>query len=151
MGRNIITITPRATAPESLTAGNPPATAADNYASQIVKLIPTEIVGVYLGLQNLFFSVADPARVIAQSVVFVAILAVTPLYLRNAAGITDAKQRMVAICSYCIWSISLGGPFEYLFKQIKSPISAQMIGGALIMFYTLVVPLLYKKLPGQTS
>jgi hypothetical protein len=119
--------------------------AQDNYTAQIVKLIPAEIVGVYLGLQNLVDSLAEPTRYITQLVFFIIILAIAPLYLKKVGGITDNRQRIIAVISYCIWSISLGGPFAYLLTKFNSPISAQIIGGALIMIYTLVVPILYKK------
>ena len=119
--------------------------AADNYAAQIVKLIPAEIVGVYLGLQNLVDSLTEPARYVTQLIFFIIILGIAPIYLKKVGGITDNRQRMIAIISYCIWSISLGGPFAYLLTKYNSPISAQIIGGALIMIYTLIVPILYKK------
>lgn len=119
--------------------------AADNYAAQIVKLIPTEIVGVYLALQNLINPVPEPTRFITQLVFFFIILAIAPLYLKTVGGITDKRQRAIAIVSYCIWSISLGGPFEFLLTKYNSPLSAQTIGGALIMIYTLIVPILYKR------
>lgn len=125
--------------PENSAAPSP-----DNYVSQIVKLIPVEIVGVYLGLQNLFSVLAVPARAFTQLTIFFIILAIAPFYLKFVGGITDSKQRLIAIVSYCIWGISLGGPFEYLLNNIQSPVSAQMIGGALIMIYTLIVPILYK-------
>lgn len=116
----------------------------DNYASQIIKLIPAEIVGVYLGLQNLFSTLPDPTKAIVQLILFLIILGIAPFYLKIVADITDSRQRMVAIISYCIWGISLGGPFDYGLQQLHSPVTAQMIGGALIMIYTLVVPLLYR-------
>jgi hypothetical protein len=119
--------------------------AQDNYAAQIVKLIPAEIVGVYLGLQNLVDSLAEPTRYVTQLIFFIIILGIAPLYLKRVGGITDKRQRIIAIISFCIWSISLGGPFAYLLIKYNSPISAQIIGGALIMIYTLVVPVLYKK------
>ncbi len=146
MSRNINTAPPTKTALEGKEVAQPES--PDNYAAQIVKLIPTEIVGVYLGLQNLVSSLVEPTRYVTQLVFFVIILAITPLYLKTVGGITDKRQRMIAIISYCIWSISLGGPFAYLLTKYDSPISAEIIGGALIMIYTLVVPILYKKPAG---
>lgn len=148
MGRNIVPQRTRTTQelPESSTPVTP-----DNYASQIVKLIPTEIVGVYLGLQNLFSSVTNPTQAFVQGILFLVILGITPFYLKSVAGITDSKQRTVSILSYFIWGISLGGPFEYGLTMIHSPVSAQMIGGALIMLYTLIVPLVYKANPSSTT
>jgi hypothetical protein len=116
----------------------------DNYVSQIVKLIPTEIVGVYLGIQNLLSSLTEPTRAYSQFVIFLVILGITPFYLKLAAAMTDKKQLLIAIISYCIWGISLGGPFAYYLESVHSQISAQMLGGGLIMIYTLIVPLFYK-------
>ena len=146
MGRNIIT-SPRQ---KSVLEGKEVAesNAQDNYTAQIVKLIPAEIVGVYLGLQNLVDSLEEPSRYLTQLIFFIILLGIAPLYLKRVAGITDNRQRMIAIISYCIWCISLGGPFAYLLTKYNSPISAQIIGGALIMIYTLLVPMLYKK-PGD--
>ncbi len=144
MSRNINTAS--STSKEALEGKEiPQPEAQDNYAAQIVKLIPVEIVGVYLGLHNLVSSLVEPTRFVTQFIFFIIILAITPLYLKTVGGITDKGQRMIAVVSYCIWSISLGGPFAYLLTKIDSPISAQIIGGALIMIYTLVVPILYKK------
>jgi hypothetical protein len=144
MGRNINTALPTSkTALEGKESAQ--GEAPDNYAAQIVKLIPAEIVGVYLGLQNLVDSLTEPTRYITQLIFFMIILGIAPLYLKRVGGITDKRQRMIAIISYCIWSISLGGPFAFLLAKYNSPISAQIIGGALIMIYTLVVPILYKK------
>lgn len=141
MGRNILIQSDiiNRELPENASPATP-----DNYATQIVKLIPAEIVGVYLGLQNLFSSLADPIKAYVQIILFLIILFITPFYLKIVGGITDSKQRVVVIISYCIWGISLGGPFAYGLDKIHSPVSAQMIGGALIMIYTLIVPLLYK-------
>ncbi|MEO5563049.1 MAG: hypothetical protein ABIR18_06425 [Chitinophagaceae bacterium] len=148
MGRNINTASSTSKAALEGKETAQPET-QDNYAAQIVKLIPAEIVGVYLGLQNLVSSLVEPTRYVTQFIFFIIILAITPFYLKTVGGITDKRQRMIAIISYCIWSISLGGPFAYILTKYNSPISAQIIGGALIMIYTLVVPILYKKPAGN--
>ena len=149
MSRNINVSSQAKTALEGKESAN--ADTPDNYAAQIVKLIPAEIVGVYLGLQNLVSSLTEPTRYVTQFVFFIVILVITPFYLKTVGGITDKRQRAIAIISYCIWSVSLGGPFAYLLLQVNSPISAQIIGGALIMIYTLVVPILYKNSVSNTN
>ncbi len=142
MSRNINIASPKTALEENVAL---PQEGQDNYASQIVKLIPTEIVGVYLGLQNLVDSLTEPSRYLTQIVFFIIILGIAPTYLKRVGAIIERRQRVIAIISYCIWSISLGGPFAYILTKFNSPISAQIIGGALIMIYTLVVPMLYKK------
>jgi hypothetical protein len=153
MGRNIVNQKVITEIPEVELPGPPgKSTAAetpDNYTAQIVKLIPTEIVGVYLGIQNILSGLTQPVQAIVQGIVFLAILAIAPVYLRRVGGVTDSGQRTISLISYLIWGISLGGPFEYVLNYLKSPVTAQLIGGILVMFYTLIVPLLYTK--PQTS
>src|SRR5262245_114951 len=109
MGRNINTGSGSRSALEGKESGQ--SDQQDNYAAQIVKLIPAEIVGVYLGLQNLVASLTEPTRYITQLIFFVVILLIAFPYLKKVGGITDKRQRMIAVISYCIWCISLGGPF----------------------------------------
>lgn len=146
----------------------------DNYASQIVKLIPVEIVGVYLGLSNIFAvavnnsaqtggtadaneaaaaAAAAPQIVFwAQLISFLVVLVLTPIYLKRAAKIEDGKQRSVALISFIIWSISLGGPFEYILTNYLQFYwyPATTIGSALIMVYTLIVPMIYQAAASNT-
>lgn len=119
--------------------------APDNYASQIVKLIPIEIVGVYLGISNLI-----AGQYLVQWIIFFAILVITPFYLRRVANISDKAQIIIAAISYIIWALSLGGPFEYLLKDKLPPgFTVQALGGVLIMLYTLIVPIFYR--PAKTT
>ena len=149
MGRNIVTSQSIATA---TAGGNPPPTQKpDNYASQIVKLIPVEIVGVYLGISNIIAGqkdLSDHNSIIIQLSVFFIILIITPFYLLRVAGITDTTHVVIATVSFVIWSISLGGPFELLLKgYLPAGISVKFIGGIVIMIYTLIVPMFFKVTP----
>jgi len=149
MGRNIITAQKIVA---MTTAGNPvPAQQPDNYASQIVKLIPVEIVGVYLGISNLIDTqkIPEPYLTPIQSTVFILILLITPFYLFKAAGVKDKTQIIVATVSFLVWAISLGGPFQALLEKFDVPaeIPVKFLGGILIMIYTLIVPIFYKPAP----
>jgi hypothetical protein len=136
MGRNIITIADQT----GVQNDNVPGQVPDNYASQIVKLIPIEIVGVYLGISNLikeYYTI--------QWFIFGIILVLTPIYLKKVAGISDKAQMWVATASYVIWAISLGGPFEHLLEGVlPDGFTVAALGGILIMLYTLVVPIIYR-------
>ncbi len=114
--------------------------APDNYASQIVKLIPIEIVGVYLGISNLIADVQ-----VVQWICFFVVLLITPFYLKKVAGITDRAQIIVATISFIIWAFSLGGPFKaWLDGKLPIGFTVEELGGVLIMLYTLVVPIFYR-------
>ena|SRR5687767_7520785 len=142
MGRNIISHPNTADQRrEVITSAEP----ADNYASQIVKLIPVEIVGVYLGISNLIDGqkITDPSTI--QWLVFFAILIITPFYLKRVAGIHGSRQIIVATISFIIWALSLGGPFESFFRdRLSEGLTIKFIGGIILMIYTLVVPIFYK-------
>lgn len=123
----------------------PSAATPDNYASQIVKLIPVEIVGVYLGISNLIDGqkITDPSTI--QWIVFFTILIITPFYLKNVAGVFDKRQIIIATFSFIIWALSLGGPFESFFKdRLSEGLTVKFLGGIILMIYTLIVPIFYK-------
>ena len=123
---------------------------ADSYATKIVKLIPADIVAVYLGLQSLFSGItAEGTRFGFQLAVFIIILVLAPFFLKRVAGVTDERQVIVVVISYVIWGISLGGPFQYLLGKITEEVSAQQIGGGLVMLYTLIVPMVYGGKPAN--
>lgn len=137
MGRSIVTKPKPADfqSDEPTTGGQTP----DNYASQIVKLIPIEIVGVYLGISNMI-----QGQDLIQWIIFFVILVLTPFYLKRAAGVEDKAQIIVATVSYIIWALSLGGPFEsFLKNRLPEGFTVQTLGGILIMLYTLFVPVFY--------
>lgn len=146
MGRNIITA--QNIAAITAAGNNVPPQQADNYASQIVKLIPVEIVGVYLGISNLIDGqkLSDPYLTPIQTAVFILLLIITPFYLLRVAGVTDKTQVIVATISFLVWAISLGGPFQALLLNLHLPseIPVKFLGGILIMIYTLIVPMFYK-------
>jgi hypothetical protein len=149
MGRNIIT---RNMITALTAAGSPvPPQQPDNYAAQIVKLIPVEVVGVYLGISNLIDvqKISDPYLTSIQTIVFLLLLIITPFYLIRAAGVTDKTQIVVSTVSFFVWAISLGGPFQALLLKLHVPaeIPVKFLGGILIMIYTLIVPMFYRPQP----
>lgn len=148
MGRNIVTQKQLATITQA--GQEPPTQKPDNYAAQIVKLIPVEVVGVYLGISNLVAGqqIAEPALTVIQSVVFVLLLAITPFYLWRVAGVSNRPQIIVATVSFFVWAVSLGGPFESALKDhLPQGTTVKFLGGILLMLYTLVVPMFYKAVP----
>ena len=141
MGRTIITKSN--TADVQSDADSSDQQTPDNYAAQIVKLIPIEIVGVYLGISNLI-----SGQHIIQWVIFFIILVITPFYLKKVAKVEDRAQIIIATVSFIIWALSLGGPFEWLLKdRLPEGFTVQAMGGILIMLYTLIVPIFYRAAP----
>lgn len=144
MGRSIITTTkqPGLISAKVVGQGDQP----DNYANQIIKLIPADVVGVYIAISKLL-ETADWTYPTLQWSVFFIILLITPFYLKRTDSQIDKRQIMVATLSFIVWTFSIGGPFEKLFQHCY-PLEAdrfKIIASVVIMIYTLIVPLLYKK------
>ena len=135
-------------------AAGTPTPPVDDFSNQILKLIPTDVVGVYLGITSLIaLSKINTPHVIEyiQLGVFILLLFLTPLYLSRALRVKDTKQVIIATLSFLIWALSLGSPFSELFKYWfdLDPDITKLTGGILIMIYTLIVPIIYQKVPSK--
>lgn len=85
----------------------------DGYSEKLVKLIPAEVVTVYLALVNV--AQADeglPALV--PWLVFAFGLVATWLYSQFTLMIKDARQLIVTIGAFSVWAVAIGGPFQEL-------------------------------------
>ena len=116
----------------------------DQYVSQITKLIPAEIISVYLLVFNLIKgNHENPGHNNElQWIVFGLILLLTPFYLKNIAKIISAKQIVFCTISFVFWAFSIGGPLE---GQTICGYSVQFLCSVLLPIYTLFIPLLYSK------
>ena len=124
--------------------------ATDNYTSQIVKLIPVDVVGVYLGISTLIAGQGEQTATLkmVQLIVFTVTSIITPFYLKKVGGIGDKTQIIVATVSFFIWGLSLGGPVEAIVHSDKiGGLSIKFLGGIVLMIYTLIVPMFYKAVP----
>jgi hypothetical protein len=119
----------------------------DAYLDKVIKLIPADVVGVYLGVFTLIKERApkpgDDAPL--QWGVLILITIIMPFYLKYA-GVKERKQILISIVSFYVWVLSLGGPLYYLPSGLYSP---QFLGAILVPIYTLLIPLL--TYPPQSS
>jgi hypothetical protein len=138
MSRNIITkglIT---------TLGAEETSKEDPYVSKIIKLIPADIISVYLAVFNIVKSNSQNAdgNSTLQWIVFGLILVITPFYLKKVAQINTSKQIMFCTISFIVWVFSLGGPLDGV--DIGG-YTAQFLGAVFLPIYTLLIPLLYQQ------
>lgn len=111
----------------------------DRYVSMIIKLIPVEIVSVYQAAYHIIDSSKyEDEKQVLQWVTFVALLLITPFYLKKVAQITSNKQIVFCTISFVVWVFSLGGPFTDI-----GAISPQFLGAVFLPVYTLLIPLVY--------
>ena len=110
------------------------------YLDRLLKMIPGEVVGLYL-VGNGFI----PGDQIAVQVIWLVVCLVGVIVIR-AYGTTDPENNAppdwvhVAISSiaFLIWAYTLGGPFVGLGWHIP------YIGSLLVLTWTFFVPILYK-------
>jgi hypothetical protein len=87
--------------------------AGDDYASRLLKYIPTETVAAYLALSGVVAS-ADGNRAVMLWAVFVFGLLLTPLYLRRVGNVHSWLQLGISTAAFVVWVFALGGPWSLL-------------------------------------
>jgi len=112
------------------------AAAYDNYYSRLIKLIPAELIALYLALDGIVS--AMPQKQILLWVVFGIALVGGWFYLARVANVTRVAQRIITLMAFVIWVFVLGGPFAML------PWYDVNYGKLLVTLYTFFVPLFYK-------
>lgn len=116
----------------------------DPYVSKIIKLIPADIISVYLAVFNIVKSNNQSAdgNSTLQWIVFGLLLAITPFYLKKVAQINTTKQIVFCTISFVVWVFSLGGPLDGV---SIGGYTAQFLGAVFLPIYTLLIPLLYNQ------
>lgn len=148
MNRNIITLreidratTTRARGAaaagrDAATPAAPPSAEPDAYKDRLLKLIPAEVVAVYLALQGILATADGTSRASILLWVISAILLVsTPSYLWRISGVRKRSQLALSTAAFVVWVFALGGPFETL--SWYEP----LYGALLLPLFTFLVPL----------
>jgi hypothetical protein len=121
----------------------------DSFQSKLLKLIPSEIVGVYLTIFGIIKSTYgeitfnDTSGIIIW-VVFGILLIMTPLYLKFVMKITKGMQIALTTLGFIIWVLTIGGPFSTLEPGDSKLIP--LLGAILLPIYTLFIPFVF---PGE--
>jgi hypothetical protein len=134
--RNIVKQTPgSAPAGRSL---KPPASSAayDTYYSRLVKLIPSEIIALYLALDGI--ASAMKQKEILLWIVFGISIIGAWFYLGRMANVTHVIQRLLTLFAFAIWVYVFGGPFALL------PWYDPGYGKLILVVYTFFVPMMFK-------
>lgn len=128
-------ITPLAAGQIGKMSGSKP----DDYLTIVAKLIPADVISVYLAVFNIIKQLvhSDTTQHTLQWIIFIGIGAILPFYLWRVAGVKDKKQIVLSAIAYLIWVLSLGGPFSQ-WGELKP----ETIGAIILPIYTLVVPIL---------
>lgn len=82
------------------------------YSEKIVKLIPSEIVGLYLTLVGIVSSVDNTNKILATLIVFLICWLLTPLYFYKVADKSKPYKNHLIISSFAfvVWAYATSGP-----------------------------------------
>jgi hypothetical protein len=110
----------------------------NRFLTALLKLIPSEVVAVYLFVLGIL-----PPRPVPHLVVAGLLVVLTPLYLRFAMGVRSAGQLAISCISMLIWIYALGqGPVRFL----QPPWYEPWYGSAALAIWTLIPPMfLYRE------
>lgn len=102
------------------------------FLMNLVKLIPAELVAVYLILQSMV-----PATLVGYAFISIPLFLIVPFYLIFAMKIKRIDQIVLMTVAFAVWVFALGGPFIFFVWY-----EAWMAGVVLTLF-TLLPPMVY--------
>ena len=105
-----------------------------DYKIKLLKLIPSEIVAAYILIGSI---IPDEYKQWGTIVTAVIMLVLIPFYLRRLYDVKRLGQIIYIMVAFLIWIYTLGEPFRYW------GIWQEWIGSALLILYTLTIPLFY--------
>ena len=106
----------------------------NSFLKALLKLIPSEVIAVYIFVQGIL-----PQALVPHLVVSGILVIMTPLYLRFAMGVRSRSQLVVSTISMAVWIYALGqGPVRFL----PAPYYEPWYGSVVIALWTLIPPML---------
>lgn len=137
--------------------GGAPPNSAKQYVERVVKLIPSEVVGVYLvgkaGIQTKFADRTDHSQdLFSESTYwigwtlfcFLAVIAVRAWATSDQNTPVEKPAVAIAAVSFLIWVYSLGDAFKFISVRNHS-IWDSLLAMLLVFAWTLMVPLIYRE------
>ena len=109
-----------------------------DYKSKLLKLIPSEIVAAYILIGGI---IPTDYKYLGTLVTAVIMLVLVPFYLRRLYDVKRLGQIVYVMIAFVIWIYTLGEPFRHW------GIWQEWIGSALLILYTLTIPLFYHPRP----
>jgi len=116
----------------------------ENYLTQVLKHIPSEIVMAYVTIDGVLQSSYDASvdREVLLTllwIVFGALTVLTPLWLYRVMRVRRLRQLCLSTLSVPVWLFALGGPFAL--QDWYRP----ALGAIVLPLYTLIVPCIIRR------
>ena len=105
-----------------------------DYKSKLLKLIPSEIIAAYILIGGI---IPADYKYWGSLITAVIMLVLIPFYLRRLYDVKRLGQIIYIMIAFVIWIYTLGEPF------LQWGIWQEWIGSALLILYTLTIPLFY--------
>ena len=119
---------------------------SENYLTQVLKHIPSEIVMAYVTIDGVLRSSYDASvpqerqvLLMLLWIVFGALTVLTPLWLWRVMGVRRWRQLCLSTFSVPVWLFALGGPFAL--QEWYQP----ALGAIVLPLYTIVVPCITRR------
>jgi len=105
----------------------------NSFLQVLLKLIPSEVIAVFIFIQGVMPRVLLPHLVIALLLV-----GITPVYLYWAGGVRSRQQLVISTLSLVVWVYAMGaGPFRF----IRPPWYEPWHGAVALALWTLIPPM----------
>lgn len=117
-----------------------PSVQTDNYADRIIKMIPADIVAVYLACNTAVQQFKGAYH--WYWYVFLIILLLTPFYLIRVLEIKHWVQIVLMCISFTLWTMTIEHPFVKLFHGDVNKL--KLFSTVAVAIYTFAVPIFYK-------
>ena len=105
-----------------------------DYKSKLLKLIPSEIIAAYILIGGI---IPADYKYWGCLIAAIILLVLIPFYLRRLYDVKRLGQIIYIMIAFVIWIYTLGEPFRHW------GIWQEWIGSALLILYTLTIPLFY--------
>jgi hypothetical protein len=107
--------------------------AENSFLQVLLKLIPSEVIAVFIFVQGVM-----PRLLVPHLVVALLLIAITPLYLSRAMGVRSRVQLVVSTISLVVWIYAMGvGPLRF----VRAPWYEPWHGAVALAVWTLVPPM----------
>ena len=105
----------------------------NSFLQVLLKLIPSEVIAVFIFVQGVMPRVLLPHLVIALLLV-----CITPLYLYWAGGVRSRQQLVISTLSLIVWIYAMGvGPLRF----VRPPWYEPWHGAVALALWTLIPPM----------
>jgi hypothetical protein len=113
-----------------------------NYLEDLLKLIPAEVVALYLVGAGMIPDTDEIALVVWAIICLVGVVVVRAYGTSHKQSNTPVQWSAVAIstAAFVVWVYSIGGPFEHYDLHVP------YVGSLLVLAFTFFVPIFYRNI-----